>query len=358
MKDNKPFEGNADPRGEYLALAHWLQQVLLETPDTTTPPTTLLFQQVLRADQLELLFDSTYHLHFYQQLPDFIMALLTDEAQVMQRYAPLLMHLAGCRQCHAEHLDLYDALRAAVQPQGPRPLLGQGTRTLKATPQRMLGHLCEVLISQAEALWYQARHEHRDTDAQARVLLQLTLHMSVHIAQQSIRRAALHDLVRVAALFQQGAASPSSSAALTYTSTLSGMRGMRGIGGTGKKIVRRADMPLRPADLSSEAAVIHLQARTLEGDIVQRGQLLELHLRDLDQSLRGHHVFISILLGTLIEPVAWNGGNPHAIRSTEPVDAHGNLTTLLGETTLQLSNPEEYHLLEALCMLVEVRKAA
>src|SRR5260221_1844854 len=108
--------------------------------------------------QLELLLDNNYHIKFFQQLPDFIMALLNNDPHVTLHYAPLLYHLAGCEECHRSYLDLYDSMRAAVQPREPRPLLGQGTRTLGATPPRMLGHLSRALISQAEVVLRQARH--------------------------------------------------------------------------------------------------------------------------------------------------------------------------------------------------------
>ena len=72
---------------------------------------------------LELLLDSNYHIHFYQQLPDFVMALLHNDAQAMLQYADLLYHLAGCSECHTAYLELYDALRGAVYPQGFRPQL-------------------------------------------------------------------------------------------------------------------------------------------------------------------------------------------------------------------------------------------
>ncbi|MBV9229955.1 MAG: hypothetical protein JOZ18_11630, partial [Chloroflexi bacterium] len=120
-----------------------------------------------------------------------------------------------------------------------------------------------------------------------------------------------------------------------------------------KKIVRRADMLSRPAN--QEQPVINLQSRGLEGSIVQHGQMLELHLQDLDEKLRGQYVTITVPLGSLIEPVRWLGGNPRAIRSAAPVDASGTLVTPLGETELQLTDPEDHNLLEAMFLLLEVR---
>jgi hypothetical protein len=111
----------------------------------------------------------------------------------------------------------------------------------------------------------------------------------------------------------------------------------------------------RPAN--QEQPVINLQSRGLEGSIVQRGQMLELHLHDLDKELRGQYVTISVPLGSLIEPVRWLGGNPRAIRSAAPVDASGALVIPLGETELQLSDLEDHNLLEVMFLLLEVRAA-
>jgi hypothetical protein len=347
MNDYKQFEGAPDPRGDYAKLARWLQQVLQAPPEVeaNTPG------PAENDAQLELLLTHNYHLKFYQQLPDFIMALLTNDAKAMLLYTPLLYHLAACPECHSAYLDLYDSMRAALYPRGARPLLGQGTRTLAATPQRMLGHLCQALISQAEAVLRQARRDHSDGDAAARSLLQLALSISSHISQSGIRRQALDDLVRVATL-SEGTSDPDAEdpAVRAYAPTFAGAGGMRG-----KKIIRRAEAPQRPG--AQDQAAIHLQSRTLEGTIRQRGRTLELHLQDLDQGLRGRYVNIAVPLGSLIEPVQWAGGNPRSIRSSTPVDATGTLITPLGETDLQLSNPEERNLLEAMFMLLEVRAA-
>src|SRR5207237_10092774 len=124
---------------------------------------------------------------------DFIMALLKDDPQATIRYAPLLYHLAGCGACHQSYLDLYDAMRVALLPRPERSALGQGTRTLAATPHRMLGHMCRVLIDQAERVLRQARHDHQDRDAAARELLQLALHISAHIQKSNIRLDALRE---------------------------------------------------------------------------------------------------------------------------------------------------------------------
>jgi hypothetical protein len=301
--------------------------------------------------RLELLLNSDYHLTFYQQLPDFVMALLNNDPQAALHYAPLLYHLAGCSECHKSYLDLYDAMRAAVYPREPRPLLGQGTRTLAATPPRMLAHLCQVLISQAEAILLQARRTGSDGSASARSLLQLALRISTHIAQSNVRRSALQDLVRVATLFE-GPSIPPTEDRNIYTPTLMASGGKRG----SAKVTRRlAETPTRPPYGTEEPPVIHLLSKFLEGSIIQRDRTLELHLRDLDQPLRGRHVRVSVPLGSLIEPVHWRGGNPRAIQSETPVDASGSITIPLGETELQLSNKEDNRLLEAMFMLLEVR---
>src|SRR6266568_5650624 len=190
MSDATLFGGPTEPHDENVRLARWLQQIIHITPRKKTKIT-------LPGEsdhQLELVFDSDYHLRFYQQLPDFVMALLSKDTQAPIQYASLLYHLAGCQECHSAYLDIYDSMREALFPQGTRPLLGQGTRTLEATPQRMLGHLCQTLVSQAEAVLRQARRDHTDGDTSARALLQLALHISARINQSNVRRYALHDL--------------------------------------------------------------------------------------------------------------------------------------------------------------------
>jgi hypothetical protein len=217
----------------------------------------------------------------------------------------------------------------------------------------MLGHLFKLLINQAETVLRQARHDHTDADAMARSLLQLTLRFSTHITQSVIRREALQDLVRVATLFESSSTPQEHDPPVrTYNATLAGAGGVRG-----KKVVRRAETPAHPSDQPQEQPVIQLQSRVLYGSITQQKHTLELHLQDLDEALRGHYVTISVPLGSLIEPVRWLGGNPHIIRSVVPVDAAGTLITPLGETELRFANVEEYHLLEAMFMLLEVRVA-
>jgi hypothetical protein len=361
MNNDEQFGGTGDLRGgaagsntPHAELASWLLHALRgglspESAGATTRADSSIESSA--ETSLKLLLDSDYHPRFYQQLPDFVMALLSNDPRATLNYAPLLYHLAGCRACHQGYLELYDAMHAAIHPRRPRLVLGQGTRTLAATPQRMLGHLCQALISQAEALQRAARRSHSDEDATARALLQVAIRIGAHIGQSSIRRQALRDLVSVATLFD-GPTPPAEydPAAYVYTPLLTGA-GMR----SHRKIVRHADLVTRSAGQEhQEQAEIRLQSHALEGSIFQQGSRVLLHLRDLDKRLHGRYVTISVPLGSLFEPVLWLGGNPRAIRSQSPVDATGQLLTLLGETDLRLSNPEDHNLLEVIFMLLEV----
>jgi hypothetical protein len=330
---------------QHMKLAQWLGQVL-QAPEQDE----VASSRVEDGDtQLELVLKSNYHLSFYQQIPDFIMALLNNDSLATVHYSALLFHLVGCRACHDAYIDLYSAMRAAVNPLGVRPSLGQGTRSLSAIPHRMLGHLCRSLISQAEALLILSHRDHEDRDAAARSLLQLALHVSAPISQSAIRRQALQDLVRVATLFDNvRVAEDDDPNVKKYTPVMASTSGVRR-----RKTLRR--IGANPLSNNQENAVIQLQSQSLEGSIVQNGQMLELHLHDLAASLRGHFVTISVLLGSLLEPVRWLGGNPGSIRSVMPVNEQGTLVMPVGSTDLELSNPEERNLLEAMFMLLEVR---
>ena len=347
MNDETVKGGTSELQGDHSKLGQWLLQVL-QAPVQETEAILPLGNE--NDASLELKFVGDYHLAFYQQLPDFIMALLINDLQAPIRYASLLFHLAGCRECHLAYLDLYDAMRVAIQPTVTRPLLGQGTRTLAATPHRMLSHLCQSLISQAEAILLQARHERLDQDEAARSLLQLALRVSAHIHQSTLRRQALQDLVHVATLFSSFDSGRQADREVhVYSPVIAGNSGTRR--GT---VVQRSDNNLRAHPL--ENAIIHLQSHTLTGSVVQQGEVLELHLHNLETSLHGQFVSISILLGSLLEPVRWQGGNPLSIQSAVPVDEHGTLITVLGKTDLRLAQPEERNLLEAMFMLLEVHK--
>jgi hypothetical protein len=213
------------------------------------------------------------------------------------------------------------------------------------------------LIDQAEAVLRQAHrtgainHAPADNDALARSLLQLAMKVSTQILQSSMRTRALKDLVRVATLFD-GAPSPVEQhpAARSYTPLI-------GASGTPRhsRVVRKAETAMRGAGKAAEQPAIYLQSHPLEGSITQHEDILELHLQDLDEKLRGHYLNISVPLGSLIEPVRWAGGNPHAIRTTAPVNKDGTLMTPLGQTDLRINNPDERSLLEVMFLLLEVR---
>lgn len=317
---------------EQQRVAHWLQQIVTIPTHASTNP--LLMED--------------YHIHFYQQLPDFVQSLLQQDSASSERYAPLLFHLAGCSVCYATYIELYYALAAATQPDAPRMVIDQSIYTLATTPVRAIADLSILLIQQAEAVLRQSRHDHSDATVQARSLLQQALRLGAHISQSDERQRALHDLVRVATLFagdttNQRPATHSYAPALA-SSTRQG------------KVLRRADTLARS---SQTTPIIYLQANALDGSITQATDgTLELHLQDLDKTLRGHAILITIPLGGLLEPVRWLGGNPNAICSMMPVDTTGSLTTPLGHCELHLQNTEDRSLLEAMFLLLEVRAAA
>lgn len=342
MNARNHFGGQPDPRDleRNSRLAHWLQEILAIPPRATKTDVASLHDDGARLGE-------EYHPEFYVQLPDFVMALLSNDVQAALHYAPLLYHLIGCSTCHAAYLETYDALRATMQPDELHIRAGQNTSSMATTPPRMVVYLCQLLISQAEAVLRQARHEHTNNDAWARSLLQQAIHISAHIAQSTMRQRALRDLVEVATLFD-GARGPveQSPTAHSYAPVMSGANGTRSA-----RITRGADTLQRPGS----QAVIYLQAGTLPGMITQHEQTLELHLEGLDQQWRGRYVTIAVPLGALLEPVRWSGGNPRAIRSHGPVDEHGTLRTALGETDLQLSKAEDRNLLEAMFKKMDVQ---
>ena len=344
MSDHKRFDSSMS---EDAKLARWLQHVLSRPIPETSPTAT---GDTLQSDFLT---NSDYHPQFYQQIPNFAMALLKKEPQATLRYAPLLYHLAICPTCHTAYLEIYDALGYALTSGESLAVVNQGTRPLATIPAKTLVNLCQVLISQAEAVLRQAHHEHSDNDALARSLLRLAMHVSTHIHQSGMRPKALQDLVRVATLFD-GPHSPGEQPPATHAYTpLVGAVGPR----RGKVVRRGVDTPVRSAGKATEPPAIYLQAHPLEGRITQHGDTLQLHLEDLDVSLRGHYLVISVPLGSLLEPVRWLGGNPRAIRSQAMVAADGTLSTTLGYTDLQLTNADDRNLLEVLFSLVEVRPA-
>jgi hypothetical protein len=338
MKNN--FDSSSDIRNKNLPLAQWVQQVLATTPQKPKP------ELVSITDHGEQ-FGDEYHIEFYQQLPDFSLALLKNDTQATIHYAPLLFHLTGCPTCHAAYLEIYDAMREAVGTDESYTPVGQWSQSMANTSTRMLVYLCRLLINQAEEILRQARREHIDNDALARSLLQQAIYISSHFMQSTLRQRALQDLVKVATLFDDSA----TPATHSYSPVLSAGGGSR----HGSKVRRRAETLERPSGQNA----IYLQSglSELEGTITQNQDTLELHLENLGQELRGHFLTISVPLGSLLEPVRWIGGNPHSLRSQVPVSEDGTLTTPLGYTDLRINNPEDHNLLEAMFKKLDVRPA-
>jgi hypothetical protein len=335
MNDYTPSNTSAHQQNEYIKLALWLQQVLAAPAEEGT----------------EALASSDYHPRFYFQLPDFIMALLQNDQRAAIRYAPLLYHLAGCPTCRSAYLELFGAMRHAVATGDTQPIVNAGTRSLATIPTGTLVGLCQLLVSQAEAVLQQSRQDAIDGSAAARSSLLLAMRISASINQSSMRSRALQGLVRVATLFD-GPDTPGEQepAAHTYTPLMGAFSGSRR--GT---VVRRADMPVRSGARPGEQPAIYLQAHTLEGSITQQEDMLELRLHDLAEKLRGRYLSISVPLGSLIEPIRWFGGNPRAIRSIAPVDEDGSVSTPLGQTDLRLARADERSLLEVMFQLLEIR---
>lgn len=357
MNDNEKFDGSSN----HEKLARWLRYVLARAPQDTGNVS--INEEDAAGD--EIVTGGEYHPQFYRQLPDFIMALLRNDTQATVHYAPLLYHLAGCTICHSAYLELYDDLRYAVKSDDRVQSINYGSRSLSDGASVKL---CQLLINQAEAVLRQALVAHRnhtDEEAQARSLLQWAMRVSAGISQSGMKVKALQDLVRVATITQDLHTTAQQEQATRSYSPLIGASGTRHGGA-----LRKADTLTRSAGMSAEHATIYLQSSHLasqfanhlasqfEGSIIQREGVLELHLHNLDEKLRGHYLSISVPLGSLIEPVRWNGGNPQSIRSVEPVDKDGNVITPLGQTDLQLSNPDERNLLEVMFLLLEVRPAS
>ncbi|MDQ2715600.1 MAG: hypothetical protein M3Z08_11890 [Chloroflexota bacterium] len=338
MNDHKQFE--VPPGSAELAL--WLQRVM-------PPPGTDGELASVNSEQLALLQDDQDHLRFYQQLPNFVLALLNGSTQLDTRYASLLYHLLGCPTCHNAYLEIYRAMRVTVQS-GMEPLeMSQPALPLATVPPRVLVHLCQSLIRQAELVLRAFERDESERQASARALLRRAMQVSAHMMQ--MRGRALQDLVRVATLFEQPAEeSGQQLAAYTYSWQLTGSGARHG-----GKVLRRAEAPTRSPETPAGQPAIYIQSHSLEGSITQQGNTLELHLQDLDASLHGAYVSVSVPLGGLLEPVRWLGGNPRAIRSSAPVDDHGSLSTPLGETALRLTNTEERNLLEVMFLRLEVR---
>jgi hypothetical protein len=326
-----------------IQLAQWLQEVLAAPPG----------QGQTKVDALrdEEVVAGNYHPQFYTQLPDFVMALLKNEPYAILRYAPLIYHLIGCRTCHTAYLEIYDAMKAAIRSDIVVVEVEEDEqmRSMVSVPIRMVELLCELLIDQAGALLRQARHDHTQNDERARLLLQQAIYISLHIKQNNMRQHTLRNLVEVATLADTiPDPSEQNPAAHSYASLVGSGNGSRNA-----RVWRGVHTLERP----DSQQVIYLQSGRLSGAITQHEDTLELHLVELDKQLRGRYINISVLLGTLLEPVRWLGGNPRAIRSQSPVDADGSLTTPLGTTELRLSRAEDRYLLETLFKKLDVRPA-
>jgi hypothetical protein len=345
MNNETQFDMAPDHSDAYIHLAHWLHSLFGELL-----PDEILEDEDKEREQAHI---NAYHPQFYRQLPDFAIALLSHSNKVAATYAPLLYHLAGCAACRTAYIEFYQALQPIVEVGASMSPVNNGIRPLAALPSVSLVHLCQMLIGQAEAMWYEDRRSSQDNIAYARSLLQMAIRFSAQIGQSTMRQRARQALVRVANLFE-GPQSPGEQ-----TPAVHAYEPLAGVGGPrhGAKVTRRGEAALRTMGTPAEQPEIYLQSSQLIGSITQQGDMLELHLHDLDETLRGHYLTISIPLGSLLEPVRWLGGNPRTIRSVVPVDQHGELTTPLGHTELQLANQDEHNLLEAMFQLIEVRVA-
>ncbi len=337
------FVGTSNPQGPDILLAQWFYQVL------TSGQSVVSSEQIPVGEDVSLL-GSDYHAAFYPVIPNFARALLQHEPDLLTHYGSLLFHLIGCPTCHRAYLETYDALRVALAGDTlPKTstLRLSSSASLATTSPKLLVFLCQLLIGQARAVLRQAHRAQTDSDAWARSLLQQAMQFSRYIMQGALRQRALRDLVEVASLYQASTRQlPDEHSGLSYSALVGAGSGARG------RTVRRAEMASRP----QEQASIELRADNLEGNVTQEGEMLILRLVDLDASLRGKSLLISIPLGTLLEPVRWLGGNPYAIRSTNPVGPDGTLVTPLGPTELLLNNPEERNLLEILFKKLDVRE--
>lgn len=333
---NDHFVGTSGPQRQNEPLAQWLYTLLAGKSQETINGQIPIGEDVSfpRAG---------YHAAFYPQLPGFALALLQGEADVTTRYAPLFFHLLGCPVCHRAYLETYDALRVALADEA-KPVAT--TAHLSAASPKLLVFLCQQLIGQARVILRQGRGEPEDADSWARALLQQAMGVSRYIMQGTLRQRALRDLVEVASLARPTTGeAPASPAVLSYSALVGPGGGSRG------RRMRRAEMLSRP----DEQVSIALRANALEGTVTQEGEMLVLRLVDLDASLRGKALLISVPLGTLLEPVRWLGGNPYAIRSTTPVGSDGVLVMPLGRTELLMSNPEDRNLLETLFKKLDIR---
>lgn len=118
MNDPQTFEGMPDPdssiHSQYSKLAVWLQQVLELPPQREA----IVSEVPENENQLAVALGPDYHLPYYQQLPDFAMAMLTEDVQAAVRYSSLLYHLA--RSANATVLTWISMMRCAL------PLIHRG----------------------------------------------------------------------------------------------------------------------------------------------------------------------------------------------------------------------------------------
>jgi len=335
---NKHNDGLSDISNEYVPLAQWLLQILA----THDPEAELA---TIRDNKDKV--GNIDHIEFYRQLPDFVQVLLHNPTQEdIIRFGPLVFHLIGCTTCHAAYLEMYDSMSATIDIDETSISTNSFPYSIPTTSTHVLVRTCQLLIHQAEEVLREARHEHIDNDAWARSLLQQAIYLGSRISQSTQRQQALQDLVKVATFFDDA----STPAAHSYLPVLSAGSGTRQ-----SNIRRRAETLGRPGG----QAAIYLQTALSkhEGMITQNQDVLELHLEDLGQELRGRFLIITIPLGSILEPVRWIGGNPHAIKSKIPVGEDGSLTTPLGSTNLQLSIQEDHNLLEAMFKMLDIRPA-
>lgn len=328
-------DGLSDIRDEYLPLAQWLQQILATKAELTTDT----------ANGVQ--FGDVYHVEFYRQLPDFVHVLLNNATQEdIIRFGPLVFHLIGCPTCHASYLDIYDSMRATMEIDQAQTSTSPLPQSIATSSTRVLVNTCQLLINQAAEVLREARRKHSNHEAWARSLLQQAIYLSSHLMESTQRQRALYNLVNVAT-FLDDTPTPAADSYLPVLSAGSSSRQ--------SKIMRRAETLGRPYD----QAVIYLLTGVSkkEGIVTQNQDVLELHLEDLDQELRGRFLLITIPFGSLLEPVRWIGGNPGAIRSKVPVGEDGSLTTPLGTTDLQLNNPADHNLLEAMFRMLDIRPA-
>lgn len=315
-------------------LAAFLQTVMNTPPPDPTleTGTSPLEPDVLRGVEQD------YHLEFSQQIPDLVLAILTDGPDTPQhvtRFGALLFHLVGCDLCHQVYMELYDSLRSALSQPANQETAEQQTLSPSAGDR-----FCRALIAQAEAVLIQTTQENREDHLRAaRQLLQTAIRTGGSIKQAWVRQRALSDLVRVALLAdpQEGEASAPLSYALV----------------TQRGIVRRR-LDSASAEVNKQNAIVVRCGPLRGGEITQHEQVLTLHLADLDAEMCGRRIKVSFPLGTIFEPIHWYG-SPRALFAPTLVSENGTVQVPLGETELQISVSAEKSLLEVLFLLLEIR---